>query len=129
MACDFKMHPGLETVVDRVVHAPQLDAPPDRPHAFVYFLTIRNDSGEPVTICGRKWVVTDRDGHTLVVEGDGVVGRKPRIEPGESFSYNSCHVIGSDSTACGSFFGVLDDGTRIRVPIPEFALAVPRDPE
>ena len=36
---------GLSANVDRVVHMPQLEAPPDRPHPFVYFITIRNDSG------------------------------------------------------------------------------------
>ena len=40
---------GLRVVVDRVVHMPQLDAPPERPHPFVYFITIHNDSDETVT--------------------------------------------------------------------------------
>ena len=41
---------GLSASVDRVVHMPQLEAPPDRPHPFVYFITIRNDSPATVTI-------------------------------------------------------------------------------
>jgi ApaG protein len=88
---------GLRATIDRVVHVPQLDAPPDRPHPFVYFITIRNDSTETVTIRGRKWVVTDAAGQRVVVEGDGVVGKFPRLEPGEQFSYNSYHTIGCDS--------------------------------
>ena len=40
-------------------------------------------------------VVTDAGGETIVVEGDGVVGKFPRLEPGEHFSYNSYHTIGS----------------------------------
>lgn len=116
---------GLRATIDRVVYAPQLEAPPDRPHPFVYFITIHNDSLETVTIKGRKWVVTDSDGSTIVVEGDGVVGKFPRLAPGESFSYNSYHIIGSDSTAEGSFFGVTDDGVPVFTRIPAFEMRAP----
>ena len=116
---------GLRVVVDRVVHMPQLDAPPDRPHPFVYFLTIHNDSTETVTIRGRKWVVTDAEGQQVVVEGDGVVGQFPCLDPGTHFSYNSYHVIGSDSVAEGSFFGVTEKGARVFTRIPPFPMQAP----
>jgi ApaG protein len=116
---------GLRVVVYRVVHMPRLDAPPERPHPFVYFLTIHNDSAETVTIRGRKWVVTDADGQQIVVEGDGVVGKFPRLEPGEHFSYNSYHVIGSDSVAEGAFFGVTENEERVFTRIPRFAMRAP----
>ena len=116
---------GLRATVDRVVHMPQLHAPEDRPHPFVYFITIHNDSAETVTIKGRKWVVTDAEGQRLVVEGDGVVGETPRLEPGENFSYNSYHTIGSASFAEGAFFGTTDEGERVFTRIPRFELSVP----
>jgi len=116
----------LRVTVDRVVHVPHLDAPAERPHPFVYFITIRNDSPETVTIRGRKWVVTDADGQRLVVEGDGVVGKTPCLEPGEQFSYNSYHTIGSDSVAEGAFFGVTEAGTRVFTRIPPFTMRVPQ---
>ncbi len=116
---------GLRATVDRVVHVPHLDATPDRPHPFVYFITIHNDSDQTVTIRGRKWVVTDVNDQRLVVEGDGVVGQFPRLEPGEHFSYNSYHTIGADSVAEGAFFGVTDEGVRVFTRIPPFELRVP----
>jgi ApaG protein len=116
---------GLRATVDRVLHMPHLDAPPDRPHPYVYFITIHNGSIETVTIKGRKWVVTDAGGHTLVVEGDGVVGQTPRLEPGQHFSYNSYHVIGSDSVAEGAFFGTTEAGAGVFTRIPSFAMKVP----
>jgi len=116
---------GLRATIDRVVHVPQLDAPPDRPHPFVYFITIRNDSMETVTIRGRKWVVTDATGQRVVVEGDGVVGKFPRLEPGEEFSYNSYHTIGCDSVAEGAFFGVTESGAAIFTRIPHFEMRTP----
>lgn len=116
---------GLRVIIDDVLYAPHLDAPPERPYPFIYFLTIANGSEDTVTIKGRKWVVTDAEGQTIVVEGDGVVGKFPRLEPGERFSYNSYHVIGSDSVAEGSFIGAKEDGQPVTVRIPPFEMRVP----
>ena len=116
---------GLHVTVDRVEHTPHLDAPSERPHPFVYFLTIHNESDVTVTIKGRKWVVTDEDGQSVVVEGDGVVGKFPRLDPGEHFSYNSYHTIGADSTAEGAFFGVTEAGEFVFTRIPAFEMQAP----
>lgn len=117
---------GLHVTVDRVVYVPHLEAPVDRPCPFVYFITIHNDSPSTVTIRGRKWVVTDSNDQRIVVEGDGVVGKFPRLATGEKFSYNSYHTIGTDSVAEGSFFGVTDNGNRVFTRIPAFEMKVPR---
>ena len=116
---------GLHVTVDRVEHSPHLDAPPERPHPFVYFLTIHNESAVTLTIKGRKWVVKDEDGQSVVVEGDGVVGKFPCLDPGEHFSYNSYHTIGSDSTAEGAFFGVTEAGDYVFTRIPRFEMRMP----
>jgi len=116
---------GLRVTVDRVTYMPQLQATEDRPFPFVYFITIHNDSAETVTIKGRKWVVTDASGATIVVEGDGVVGKFPRIEPGENFSYNSYHTIGADSVAEGAYIGTTEEGTPVIARIPQFEMKVP----
>jgi ApaG protein len=116
---------GLRTTVDRVVYMPHLEAPADRPHPFVYFITIHNHSSETVTIRGRKWVVTDEDQSKVVVEGDGVVGKFPRLAVGETFSYNSYHIIAGKSSAEGAFFGVTDAGCPVFTRIPAFEMRVP----
>ena len=117
--------PGLEVTVDDVIYMPSLDAPDDRPFPFVYFISIRNNTSTPVTVQGRKWVVTDGDGQTMVVEGEGVVGQNPRLEPGETFSYNSYHTVRSDGQAEGALFGETDDGRRVFARIPPFRMRVP----
>ena len=116
---------GLDVSVDQVMYRPDFEAPPDRPYAFAYFITIRNDSEETVTIKGRKWVVTDANGQRVVVEGDGVVGQFPRLRPGEHFSYKSHHVIGVDSFAEGAYIGVTDAGDAVITRIPQFEMRVP----
>lgn len=116
---------GLTVTVDNIAYDPTRPAPPDRPHPFVYHLSIHNDSEETVRIFGRKWIVRDSDGDTMVVEGDGVVGQFPNLSPGETFSYNSYHVIKTESTATGSFFGTTPDGRRVCTRIPSFEMQPP----
>jgi ApaG protein len=125
MSSAFKELIGLSVRIDAVLYSPQLDAPPERPYPFVYYITIENQSPETVTIKGRKWVVTDKSGGCIVVEGDGVVGKYPRLEPGERFSYNSYHTISSDSVAEGSYIGINDEGVPVMMRIPQFEMRVP----
>ena len=86
-------------MVEKVVYVPHLDAPPERPYPFVYFIEIFNGSDEVVSIRGRKWILEDEDGGKIVVEGQGVVGETPELKPGERFSYNSYHVVSGASDA------------------------------
>ena len=125
MAATYSELKGLAVTVDRVAFMPHLEAPPDKPFPFAYFITIHNNSQETVTIRGRKWVVKDVAGETIVVEGDGVVGKSPRLEPGESFSYNSYHVISADSVAEGAFIGITGEGQAVVVRIPRFEMQSP----
>lgn len=125
MPNDIQEFTGLRVNVDDVIYMPSLDAPADRPHPFVYFISIFNDSLLPVTIRGRKWVVVEKDGETTVVEGDGVVGQQPLIEAGEHFSYNSYHVVASQAEASGAFFAETASGEFVFARIPRFELTVP----
>ncbi len=118
--------PGLSVEIDKLVYrhgGEQL--PPDRPHAFIYYLTIRNHSDRTVTLLGRKWVIEHSDGTRVVVEGDKIVGETPCLAPGEHFSYNSYHVTACDARAHGSFHGLDAGGKRIFVRIPPFVLHIP----
>ena len=117
---------NLVVNVDQVAFVPHVSDPPERPYGFVYFLSIENQSAHTVQLLARKWIVKEQSGEITVVEGEGIVGEKPVIEPGDSFSYNSCHVVGSDAIAYGAFFGVtLETEMKILVRIPEFELRLP----
>ena len=125
MAGEIREYEGLRVIVDDVVYMPSLAAPPEKPHPFVYFISIHNDSPVPVTLRARKWVVREDGGEVTVVEGDGVVGQKPVIEPGGHFSYNSYHVVARSARVAGAFFGETATGEWIFTRIPEFRLEVP----
>ena len=117
---------GLRVTVDQVRYEPEANTPPDRPHCFVYFISIHNDTDRPVTIKGRKWVVTSSRGDVTAVEGDGVVGEFPLIEPGEKYTYNSYHLLDSPSAeAEGSYIGIDGEGRKVLTRIPRFQMIVP----
>jgi ApaG protein len=116
---------GVRAVVDDVIYMPSLQSPPDKPHPFLYFITIYNDSDMTIKILGRKWIVTENNSECLVVEGAGVVGEKPTLKPGENFSYNSYHVVARSGEVAGALYGV-SNGKKFMVEIPEFRLNCPR---
>jgi len=119
---------GLRVSVDRVIYQTHVATPADRPHCFAYFITIHNDTDGPITIKGRKWVVTNDRGEVTAVEGDGVVGQFPEIGSGEAFTYNSFHLLDSGSaTAEGSYLGVDKAGRKILTRIPKFKMVVPTE--
>jgi len=125
MQQDIREFEGLRVKIDDVIYMPNLDASPEKPHPFVYFISIYNHSAERITIRGRKWVVKEDNGEISVVEGDGVVGQQPEIACGEHFSYNSYHVIATSAEVSGAFFGQTASGEWGYTRIPSFRLDVP----
>ncbi|MGF1483386.1 MAG: ApaG domain [Opitutales bacterium] len=110
--------PHTETAITYGVEIPQM-------HAFIYFLTIHNQSKTKVTLKGRKWVLRLEDGTTQVIEGGGIVGQSPTLRPGEHFSYNSYHLLRCNASASGSFHGVDSQGQSVHVAIPPFEMRAP----
>ena len=120
--------PGLTASLDKLCyHDGGCSLPVDKPHAFVYFVSIRNSSEHTVTLLGRKWVIEHSDGSQMVIEADKIVGETPRLTPGEEFSYNSYHVANEDAIARGCFHGVDDLGRPIHVSLPAFEMRIPKE--
>jgi ApaG protein len=127
VSCSHELS-GLTARLDKLCyHHGGCSLPADKPHAFVYFVTVHNGSDHTVTLLGRKWVIEQADGSRMVIEGDKIVGETPRLSPGEEFSYNSYHVSADDAVARGSFHGVDEHGQKVHVVLPAFAMKVPRD--
>lgn len=128
MQQEFQEPAGLKVTVDRVLYQPNVATPPDRPHCFVYFISIHNETDAPITIHARKWIVTNSRGEITAVEGDGVVGEHPKIEPGEKFSYNSFHLLDTKTAVAeGSYIGIDAAGQRVLTRIPRFKMVVPQE--
>jgi ApaG protein len=117
---------GLKATLEKLVHHREKSKVKGlNLHAFIYFISIRNLSDRTVTLQGRKWVLSNDDGTTTVVEGEKIVGETPVIAPGESFSYNSYHVTHLSAQASGSFHGVDEYGEKVHVRLDSFRLKIP----
>ena len=95
-------------------------------YVFAYTITIANQGSVAARLLSRHWVITDGNGKVQEVDGDGVVGEQPHLNPGEEFRYSSGAVI---ETPVGSMHGryrmQADNGIDFEAPIPAFTLAVP----
>lgn len=93
---------------------------------FAYHVTISNTGSEAAQLVSREWIITDENGHVERVQGPGVVGAFPLIEPGESFEYTSfCPLPTAMGTMHGSYTMQRGSGERFDAIIAPFTLAVP----
>ncbi|MDH3533478.1 MAG: Co2+/Mg2+ efflux protein ApaG [Gammaproteobacteria bacterium] len=95
-------------------------------YVFGYTITISNDGQVPARLISRHWIITDANGKIQEVNGDGVVGEQPHLNPGEEFRYSSGAVL---ETPVGAMQGLYrmeaDNGANFDAPIAPFTLAVP----
>lgn len=100
--------------------------PNNNHYVFSYTVTIRNNSAMSVQLLTRHWVITDGDGFTQEVKGDGVIGEQPYLQPGEGFQYTSGTFMNTPfGTMHGSYQMLNDSGEKFDANIPAFQLAVP----
>ena len=94
---------------------------------FSYVITIENTTNQTVQLLKRKWMIFDSIGDHLLVEGEGVVGKKPIIGPGESYTYESaCKLRSGIGKMWGIYYMKKIDGIEdVRIKIPEFKLVAP----
>lgn len=93
-------------------------------HLFAYRIVIENNSDYTIKLLRRHWYIIDSVSEKREVEGEGVIGQQPTLEPGETHEYVSgCNL----KTDMGKMFGTYlmerqIDGAKFKVRIPEFTL-------
>ena len=93
---------------------------------WVYHIRIENGSDRAVQLLTRHWRITDGCGMVNLVEGDGVVGEQPLLEPGRSHDYVSGCPLGTPHGSMDGFYTFRNpDGTLFEAAIPFFPLAAP----
>jgi len=96
-------------------------------YVFAYSITIKNTGNIEAQLLSRHWIITDSNGKIQEVQGEGVIGEKPHIKPGESFQYTSGAIIETSIGAMQGCYHMLDsDGEKFTATIPPFSLSTPR---
>jgi len=96
-------------------------------HAFLYFITIENQSKNVVQLLSRHWKIQEAINRPQYVNGAGVVGKKPVLRPGETHTYQSGSLITSPmGSMCGTFIMInFTTAKKFNVEVPCFKLNVP----
>lgn len=93
---------------------------------WAYTVSIENLGEETVQLRSRHWHIIDANGHSQEVNGAGVVGEEPVIEPGSSFQYTSgCPLSTSSGIMTGNYRMEDERGESFAVKIPAFSLDLP----
>ena len=108
-------------------YQPEYSSPLQMHYVFTYRVTIENESDHTVQLLRRHWHIRDSNQAPYEVEGEGVVGKTPVLEPGQRHQYVSgCNL----KSGMGKMFGTYQmkrilDGKVFEVTIPEFTMVVP----
>lgn len=117
---------GIKVTVESQ-YQPDYSSPSQYHFVFTYKVTIENQSDHTVQLLTRHWYIHDAGTNQKEVEGEGVVGQKPVLEPGDKHIYVSgCNLKSGMGRMYGSYgLERVIDGQNLTITIPEFTMIVP----
>jgi ApaG protein len=100
--------------------------PFDNQFIWEYYINIKNNRTENIQLLNRHWIIIDDRGQIQEVNGAGVVGVQPVLQPGEEFEYASSVRLNTPSgVMMGTYEMLANDEALLRVEIPTFSLDCP----
>ena len=115
------------TISVETFYQPEYSNIHDSDFMFAYRVTIKNNNPFPVKLLRRHWYIFDSNTTKREVEGEGVIGIQPVINPGEQYQYISgCNL----RTEIGKMHGTYTmenfaNKKTFPVNIPAFEMTVP----
>jgi len=117
---------GTVTVRVSVSFLPEQSEPGKGRWFWAYHIRIENEGRMAVQLISREWTISDGRGGRHEVQGEGVVGEQPVIEPGQSFDYVSgCPLNTPTGWMEGRYHMIGADGAAFDAIIPRFTLVAP----
>ena len=117
---------GIKVSVE-TYYQPDYSNPLQSEFMFAYRIHIENHNSFSVKLHRRHWYIFDSNGSNREVEGEGVVGVQPILNPGENYQYVSgCNL----RTEMGRMHGTyqmenLHSKQMFEASIPSFEMIVP----
>jgi ApaG protein len=108
-------------------YQPEYSNPANDHFMFAYKINIENLTDYAVQLLRRHWYILDSNGMKREVEGEGVIGQQPVIDPGHTHEYVSgCNLKTDMGRMSGTYQMIrLLDNAVFEVQIPEFYLVAP----
>ncbi len=115
----------IEVIVEPF-YLEEQSCPEDSRYVWGYHIVIENHSDLTVRLMHRYWNITDQNGLVDEVEGPGVVGEQPRLQPGDTYEYSSgCPLDTPSGVMFGHYRMQSDEGEVFDIEIPAFSLDSP----
>jgi ApaG protein len=127
MSADFQATTAGITVTVKVYYLDDQSKPESGQFIWAYRINITNRGALTVQLLRRTWRITDARGQTQTIQGEGVIGETPVLEPGESFEYTSGTPLSTPSGFMAGQFHMLAmlTGALFDIEIPTFSLDSP----
>jgi ApaG protein len=107
-------------------YLPDQSEPNKAQYVWAYQVRIENKGDIAVQLRSRHWKITDGLGRLQEVKGPGVIGKTPRLRPGEVFEYTSGSSLSTSSGFMGGTYQMVSEsGENFDVEIPTFSLDTP----
>jgi len=121
-----KISEGVKIDVD-TSYQPEYSNPIQSEFLFSYKITITNNNKFPIKLLRRHWFIIDSNCIHKEVEGEGVVGVQPIINPFDAYQYiSACNLKSELGKMHGNYqFENLQNNQLFFVEIPEFILESP----
>jgi ApaG protein len=108
------------------VYIDERSSPEECKYFWAYRVVIENRSDESVQLVSRYWHITDGNGSAEEVNGAGVVGEQPILQPGDTYEYTSgCPLDTPSGIMVGHYVMKKSDLSTFKVAIPAFSLDLP----
>lgn len=117
---------GIKVSVE-TEYQPSYSSPSQYHYVFTYRITIENQSEFTIQLLRRHWRIFDAGFSPREVDGEGVVGQQPVLEPNQTHHYVSgCNLKSGIGKMVGSYLMErIVDGVRFEVVVPEFHMISP----
>ncbi len=121
-----KISSGIKITVESF-YQPEFSNPVNGEFMFAYHINIENNNVFAVKLHSRHWHIFDSNGSMREVQGEGVVGIQPIIEPGQFYEYMSgCNLKSEMGKMHGTYqMENLLSKQMFTVSIPGFEMEVP----
>ncbi len=115
------------TISVETFYQPEYSNPVTNEFMFAYRISIENNNTFPVQLLRRHWSIFDSNSDYREVEGEGVIGVQPKINPGEKYQYVSgCNLKSEIGKMHGIYFMEnCHNKQTFLVNIPAFEMIVP----
>lgn len=115
------------TVSVETFYQPEHSNPVNELFLFTYRITLENNNAFPIQLLRRHWYIFDSNADPREVEGEGVIGEQPIINPSTKYQYVSACDLNSEMGRMHGKYYMENcyNKKRFSINIPAFEMIVP----